>query len=216
MKAIKLLLLTFVIVISVKSVSAQSVQDVFNKKEMTWYGLDFSMAKFAGDFSQFNTTGVQTGSQIRDVYFRSWNNVVISEKEKYNFQVFFKKESVLVDLSSVDVLNNKVNSDSIIALAAPKPLSEAKIQEEVSKYDNKGKSGMGLVFIIESFDKISGLGTIHVTFFDIVSGKVLLTKRLQMQPKGFGLRNYWVSTAYAAMVQSKDKWKTWKKEAGVK
>jgi len=153
MKAIKLLLLTFII--SVKFINAQSTLDVFNKKEMTWYGLDFSLAKFAGDFSQFNTAGFQTGSQIRDVYFRSWNNVVISEKEKYNFPVFFKKETVPVDLSSVAILNNKVCSDSIIVLAAPKPFSEGKIQEEVSKYDNKGKSGLGLVFIIESFDKIS-------------------------------------------------------------
>lgn len=214
MRLIKLFLVIFVI--SVKSVSAQSVQDVFNQKEMTWYGLDFSMAKFVGDFSHFNSAGTKAGSQIRDTYFKSWNHIIVGERDKYDFLKFYKKEALMVDLESVEKINAKVDADKMMVWNTPEPLNEEKIQEAVHKYTKNEKSGLGLVFVVESFDKLAELASIHVTFFDIATGKILLTKKLQTKPRGFGLRNYWVGTAYSAMEESKKNWKNWKKEAGIK
>jgi hypothetical protein len=234
MNFIKLL---FVIsVINFSAVNAQNVQDVFLKKEMTWFGLDFSKAKFVGDFNEFgpisagggvikvqtgDTTKVLIGREsqakvIRDTYFRSWNNVVLNEKEKYNLPVFYNKQAVMVDVANIEKVNSNANLDSMMLPWGTLELSKEMINEAVNKYDNKGKSGLGLVFIVESFNKTIDLATIHVTFFDMSSNKVLLSKRIQTKPSGIGLRNYWVSSVHRAMEESKENWKKWKKEAGVK
>jgi hypothetical protein len=225
------------IVINFGHAIAQTKQDVFTKTEMVWYGLDFSQAKFVGEFNEIgpiqamggvvkvktgDTTIVTIGGGgsnaqvIRDNYFKAWNNVIINERDKYYLPEYYSKQAVKADLSAVEVLNAKVNPDSMMMTWGAVALTMEKIQEEVNKYDNKGKSGLGLVYIIESFDKILNLATIHVTFFDMATNKVLLVKRLKTQPHGAGLRNYWAASIREAMVESKKHWHKWKKEAGVK
>jgi hypothetical protein len=234
MKSILLFLIT--IVSQLISVNAQSVESVFKDKEMTWYGLDFSQAKFSGNFNEFgpipamggvvtvksgDTTIVSFGGQsegriIRDNYFKPWNYVILNEKEKYYLPEYYNKQAVKTDLSIVEPINAKVNPDSMMLPWGTVELTKEKIQEEVNRYDNKGKNGLGLVFIIESFNKTLDLATIHVTFFDMATNKVLLSKRLQTKPRGMGLRNYWATSIRGAMVESKEHWHKWKKEAGVK
>jgi hypothetical protein len=229
--------LFFVIIVSqLISANAQSVESVFKNKEMIWYGLDFSQAKFVGEFNEFgpiqamggvvkvktgDTTivtigGGSTAQVIRDNYFKAWNSVIINERDKYYLPDYYSKQAVKADLSVVEVLNAKVNPDSMMMTWGAVELSKEKIQEEVDRFDNKGKTGLGLVYIIESFNKTMNLATIHVTFFDMATNRVLLTKRLQTQPHGAGLRNYWAASIRGAMVESKDRWHKWKKEAGVK
>jgi hypothetical protein len=205
-----------VLVLNCGACFGQNVQDVFTKTEMTWYGLDFTKAKFVGDFSNFNTAGQQSATQLKGTYFRGWNAVVANEHEKYNLPVFYSKEKVNMEMSGVDALNATVNEDSMMMpWGTAKELTKGDIQNAVNKYKNNGKSGLGLTFIIESFDKAKELATIHVTFFDISTNKVLLIKKLQVAPRGIGLRNYWVSTVFFAMDECKANWKKWKKEAGV-
>ncbi|MES2733977.1 MAG: hypothetical protein V4714_19675 [Bacteroidota bacterium] len=196
--------------------------DVFNQKEMTWYGLDFSLAKFVGDFESAqveNITGIpsivnpENATQIRDKYFKSWNYVIEDEKEKYDLPTFFKKESVIYDLSAVEAVNLQVNPDSMMVTEAPKELSKNEIQGAIRKYKAKSFTGLGLVFLVESFNKISNIACIDLVFFDIASGDVLFAKRCKAKPAGFGLRNYWVRSALEVMILSKKSWKFWEKEA---
>jgi hypothetical protein len=229
-------LLVVLIVASFRASSAQTLQDVFTKTEMVWYGLDFSQAKFVGEFNEFgpvpamggvvkvqtgDTTkviiGGQNGAQVlRDNYFKPWNYVILKEKEKYNLPVYYRKKAVKADISAVENINSKVNPDSMLLSWGTIELTGERLEGAVNKYDNKGKSGLGLVYIVESFNKTLELAIIHVTFFDIATNKVLMSKRLQTKPGGIGLRNYWATSIYRAMQESKEQWKKWKKEAGVK
>jgi hypothetical protein len=202
-----------IIAFGLKIANAQSLQDVFEQKTMTWYGLDFSQAKFIGSFDPVTT---ENAAQIRDDYFKSWNAVIINEKDKYDLSKFYDKSSVINDISEVQAINAQVQTDNIMQAAAPAALTKEKIEEVVKKYNPKNKSGLGLVFIVESFDKPEAQGTMDVVFFDIASSKVLMTKRLQGKAAGFGLRNYWARTAYEVMKQSNKDWGKWKKEAGLK
>ena len=152
------------------------------------------------------------------------NALVVNEKEKFNFSKFYDKDSVIVDISEVEAINAQVHTDNIMQAVAPIALTRGKIEEIVKKYDPKNKSGLGLVFIVESFDKTvaiadmerEALGTIDLVFFDIASGNVLMAKRMQGIATGFGLRNYWSRPVYEVMKQSKKNWNRWKKEAGLK
>jgi len=214
MRQLKLLFFIFFLVTT--NLSAQAVQDVFTTKQMTWYGLDFSLAKFVGAFSNISYANNKGGWEIKDRYFNEWNSVVLNEREKYDLKRYYKKESVRYDLTDVNAVNGMVNADSIMPWNPPNPLTEVQLQSAVSRYDTKSKQGLGLVYIVELFDKSLNKGIIHVTFFDMASGKILLTKRIETEPGGFGLRNYWVRTAYETMVECEDNWKKWAKEAGVK
>jgi hypothetical protein len=229
-------LLFVLMVASFGAANAQSVEDVFYKKEMTWYGLDFTRAKFVGSFNEVGpipamggVVKVQTGDStrvtitgnsepevIRDNYFRLWNNVILNEKEKYNLPVYYKKQAVRSDLSIVDKLNAETNPDSMMLPWGTLELTKEQIQAEVNRYDNKGKSGLGLVYIVESFNKSMELATVYVTFFDMATNKVLIANRLQTKPRGMGLRNYWATAIHRVMVESHEHWKQWKKEARVK
>jgi len=209
-------LLFFMFLLANLSLKAQSVEDVFKQKQMTWYGLDFSMAKFVGSFSNISYASNKGGWEIKGRYFNEWNSVVLNEREKYDLRRFYKKENVKYDLTDVNAVNAMVNPDSIMPWNPPSPLTDAQLQSAVSRYDTKSKQGLGLVYIVELFDKSLNKGIIHVTFFDMASGKVLLTKRIETEPGGFGLRNYWARTAYETMEECADEWKKWAKAAGVK
>jgi hypothetical protein len=233
MKFLKLFIV-FVFTLHI-SLNAQSVESVFNNKEMTWYGLDFSKAKFVGEFNEFGHitarggivkvvsgdstqitfVGNSEGRSVKDNYFRLWNNVIMNEKEKYNLPLYYNKQAVHADISIIENLNSKTNPDSMMLPWGTLELSKEQIQEEVNRYNNNGKSGLGLVYIVESFNKTMEVATIHVTFFDMASNKVLLSRRLQTKPRGIGLRNYWATSIHRAMVTSKENWNKWKKEARV-
>jgi hypothetical protein len=208
--------LLVVLLFTTSTSQAQSVQDVFTTKQLTWYGLDFSLAKFVGEFNMISAANPKDATQVRDVLMDDWNDIIVREKTKYDLRKFYKKDEVLTNLAPVQTLNDKIDTDIIMAQNAPAALEEEKIQAALKKYGSASQGGIGLVFVVESFNKDEELGTIHITFFDTKSNKILLIKRLQTKPGGFGLRNYWVRTAYEAMNESSKNWKKWAAEAGVK
>ena len=211
MKQLKIFVIVLILIIS-KFANAQSVADVFNSNTLTWYGLDFSHARFIGDFGPI--VG-KNGNVLRDGFFSPWNSTVIKEIKKYDFAKYYDKDSFDTNLGDVETINSKVDASNIIVSTPPTPFTESILQNEVNKYA-KGKSGLGLVYIIEVFNKAAVSGIINVVFFDKSSGKILLTKRIQSKPAGFGVKNYWLKSVLETMVTSKEEWKMWKKESGVK
>ncbi len=90
-------------------------------------------------------------------------------------------------------------------------LGEDEVKKIISEYDITGKEGIGLVFIMESFNKNKELGYIWVTFFDLETKEVLLSNKMSGKPGGFGIRNYWAKSYYNVMKSiEKKKWKAWK------
>ena len=70
-----LIILSFLVV---KSVSfSQSTTDV------VWFGIDFTQARLVG------SEGFTDVQKIKDYYFNEWNNVVVTESDKYNIQKYF-------------------------------------------------------------------------------------------------------------------------------
>lgn len=207
MRIFKILFVIFLI--SSEVAFSQTSQDVFTSKTIVYYGLDFSKTKFIGEFSDITPSNA---SELRDIYFVKWNNVIISESDKYNLKKFYKKDSVIVDLNPVAMINKEVDPDSLFVYEVPQKLKLAQIQNMVNRYQIKEQSGVGLVFIIESFDKTKETGRMCVTFFDIATRKILLSKRIEAMAQGFGLRNHWIKTVHTAMVDCSYNWKAWRKE----
>jgi len=198
MKKLFALLLTMCSVIF----AASAQQELLQSTEVVWYGIDFSHSKFIGEFSQFSDAGTKSSEEIQVKYFPAWNNIVITESEKYNIKKFYGFDEVKTDLELVKKNNAAADIDAIFDQAAKNDLSEEKVQKIISSYQISGKKGLGLVFIVDNFNKTEEQGSIYVTFFDLATKKVLLTKLYVGKPGGFGLKNYWARVVYNVMEAS--------------
>jgi hypothetical protein len=194
--------------------NAQSFQEVAQAKSITWFGLDFSHTKLIGNFTQFDDKGEKTGQEIRDKYFTAWNNLLLKEKEKYDFQKPYKKDQVEYDLDIVQKRNSAVNADAIYSQKSEdkNKLTKEEIEKIIKEY-NSAKKGIGLVYIVDNFDKNAEEGVMWVTFFDIPSRKVLLTERFSGKPGGFGIKNYWARSVLEVIEDSGKEYKTWIKKS---
>ncbi len=192
------------------SSKSQSTEDVFTSNTVIWFGLDFSSAKMIGP------EGFTNPEEIVNRFFRSWNNLILNEQNKYDIKSFFRKNNVIYDLKVVTKRNSKVNPDELVIESwESHEITKDEIQEIINEYDSD-KSGLGLVFIIESFNKIEDIGTMHVTFFDIESSEVLLSRKKQGESGGFGLRNYWARSYYNVMLECEEKYEEWEHLRGEK
>ena len=191
------------------SVTAQDADMVFTSNSMTWFGFDYSEAYFIG------TEGFTNPDDIKSRYFDSWNNLILNEPGKFDIGKFFYKDEVENDLSVVSKRNAGVdiNNRVINDLSEAVPLDENKVRKMINEFEFGGSpEGLGLVFIVESYNKISATGTYYVTFFDISTRKVLLIKRMEGKAKGFGVRNYWVGSYYAVMKSANKMYEKWENE----
>lgn len=189
------------------SVFAQSTKNFFEKDDLVWYGLDFSKAKMVGgDF------GAQPW-EIKERFFKEWNYVILDQPEKFNLPKFFRKTAVYKDLSAVEARNKEVNEKNLMSYNESEITAED-IAKVVKQYKGgEKKAGTGLVFVIENFNKPSKRATAWVTFFDIATKKVLLTKKMSAEPSGYGLRNYWIGAIFRMMSRINEKeYNLWRAE----
>jgi hypothetical protein len=171
---------------------AQTLKDVFNNSEspLTYLGIDFSKARLLD---------VGNADDIRNRLYASINNLIIDEPKKFDLKGAFKKSDISSDLSAVTKNNAKVNLNDIISTnqADFNRLKESDISDIVKALDISGKSGVGVLFVMEAMRKLDKKGdaAIWVTFVDMKTKKVLMTERLEENAKtAFGFRNYWAST----------------------
>ncbi len=192
------------LVFSFFSKGQYTTADVFKVDNITWYGLDFSNIKLIG------SAGFTDPYAIKNKFFNSWNNLIITETEKYNIAGFFHKSSVANDLSIVKERNKLPDPDELV-INTDYSFGEDEVKKIISEYDITGKEGIGLVFIMESFNKTEERGYMWITFFNIETKEVLLSKKMNGKAGGFGIRNYWAKSFYNVMKSiGKKEWKAWK------
>lgn len=193
-------------------IQAQHAADVFKAAEINWYGLDFTRIKLRGQFTQIGTTGFKNENEIRDVYFEAWNNIVVYQPEKYDLVKTFRTNNVPYDLGMINKRNSQAEvKDMFSSNSSDAAVDEAHVKKMVSHYQTDKKTGIGCVFIMESFDKGREEGTMWVTFFDLGSKKVLFTERMVEKAGGIGLKNYWIRTVYNALIRiQKTQYRAWK------
>lgn len=176
---------------------SQSAHDLFDpqKPDITYLGIDYSHVKLIGNFSEFMEAGNRNVLDIRDRYFNSWNMVVVNEREKYNIGKMLRKSDVFYDIEMIKMINSKTNLEELEGLNCEKFTLED-IQEFVSAYDFSEKSGTGVVFIAECLNKSAIEAIYHFVAIDMATSKVVFHRRLRGEPKGFGLRNYWINSLH--------------------
>lgn len=189
----KIGLLIFAILVSIISINAQ---DSF-KKEVAWMGLDFTEAKLltSADFTD--------PVAIKNNLLVSWNNIILKESEKFDVAGFFEIETLTYDLETVKERNQSIDPDKLVVDNSPEKFEIQKVESIISQYPKS--SGIGLVFIVESFNKPDATGTFWATFFNRETLEIISTKKLQGEPSGVSIRNFWANSIYKAMKSNGNK-----------
>lgn len=187
----------------------QELKDIFDPEaKLTWLGLDFTGVKLIGDRERFGSL-----SDTRHL-IEAWNDILVKERDKYNAGRAVDKRHVNealevtkehnANLELLDLFSN--NKGDYLHL------NPDLVKTIVSEYDFKGNTGLGLMFIIESFSKLDQEASAWVTFVNMGSNTVLLTERVYGEPGGAGMRNYWANSIHNMMERMRSKeFKAWRK-----
>ena len=207
----KKIILSLLVLASGTFAKAQDAKSALSSTEIVWFGLDFTKAKFVGAFDQGAGIAPATGSDMKTKWIPSWNALVVNEPQHFDFKKSFRKDNVIYDLKSINELNNKIDVDACMVYNEGN-IERSEIDGMVKNYKaDVKKSGIGLSFIVENFNKTTQTGTMYVTFFDIATKKVLVCEKMSGKGAGIGMRNYWAATIKAILKQiDATEYKNWK------
>jgi hypothetical protein len=194
------------------AVFAQDKRDIFSPStDITWLGVDFSGAKLIGDRERLGSE-----SDIRHL-LEAINELIIKEADKYNVAAAIQKKSVENGTQVAIEHNAELDVMSMLSTDGKDHihLNPASIEEIISTYDFKGLTGIGLIFNVESFNKLIEEGSFWITFVNMNTKEVLFTERLVAPPSGFGMRNFWAGAVNGAIAKIKKKeFENWRKKHG--
>ncbi len=188
----------------------QTKSDVFKEDvPVTWLGLDFSTAKLIGDREKFGSE-----SDVRHM-LDAWNDLILKESDKYNIAKAIGRKKVDNAIEVTKDHNSEVDVMAMFSEDAKDYLhvKTSDVEEIISGYDFKGKGGIGLMFIVESFSKLNDEGSIWVTFVNMDSKEVLFTEHLVNNPGGAGVRNFWAGCINGVITKmQKKEFEMWRKK----
>jgi hypothetical protein len=169
---------------------SQDRSKVMSEKSIAWYGVDFSIGKF--------TLVTENPAVIVNQYLKAINSLILAEPNKFDLKTFFNKNEVTNDLEQVTERNEKIDPSALVVSDEHK-ITLDDVKAEIKKYNTKGKSGMGLVFIAENLNKTTQMGSFYVCFFDIATKEIIDARQMTGKAAGFGFRNYWSGSIYNIM-----------------
>ncbi len=191
---------------------SQTLKEFFAKKSevpLFYLGIDFSKTKLLDHGNP---------EAIRGGLYDGMNQVVVNEQSKYDVKSAFKRKDFDYDLGAVKKSNATANADDILSTNSSdfKRFKESDVTDIVKKLDISGKTGIGLVFVVEALRKVEKKGdaAIWVTLIDMKSKKILMTERVESKVKGgIGFKNFWVSGIRGLLDDIEDdKYEEWQKK----
>ena len=172
-------------------INAELFSDFLTYREVTWLGVDFSKARFTRSGFQFTQEVIQR-------YFNDWNMLIISDQKKYDVRMSFRKPIMQYDLSWVTKRNKAVKINNLLSdfITIDAVYSDEAIIGYVQGSIFPHVSEYSILFIVESFDEHTKLGTVWVVIVQSNTRRVVLCEKFMKTPSGFGLRNYWGRVFY--------------------
>ncbi|HNY14118.1 MAG TPA: hypothetical protein PKI12_01170, partial [Bacteroidales bacterium] len=71
--------------------------------------------------------------------------------------------------------------------------------------------GIGLVFFVETLDKVREKGIMWVAFFNLADRNLLFAEKMSGVAGGISFRNHWARSVYEVIIQIKDnRYAEWK------
>ena len=160
----------------------------------TFLGLDFGMARMIG------THGFNNPAALPERLFYSWNLILHKEAAKYDVRGAWRVKNYRTHFDWNADRNKRVSLNGLVT-NAPYFMDEATIRNYVQGYyDYIPGKGIGVTFIVESFNKLDENAYIWVTFFDIETKQVIFATRRTGRARGMGIRNYWANAVHSVIL----------------
>ncbi len=175
---------------------------IFDADEVVWFGIDFSKVQLIG------SEGFTNPQDIKERFFKSWNKLINHESDKYNFQETYGFTTVHRDTATADARNKLPDYEKLVSESKRQELSKKDAIEICKAYKSEvHQAGLGLVYIVDDFNKKTKSAEIWVVFFDLATHDIVMAKEYETEAGGFGLRNYWARTFYELQNISKKEYK---------
>ncbi|WP_148089633.1 hypothetical protein [Chitinophaga lutea] len=208
----KIVMPLLALVMSVSAASAQSAKDVFDKSvKLTYLGLDFTKARIIGD-------AAAKVDEIVDNHYPNINQKVVNESKKFDIAEAFDREEVGTALGPVNKRNAKIDADKVKSDDSDdyQSMKPEDVTALVKGFDFEGKTGIGILIVMDGFNKTKKEVSGFVTLVDMKAKKVLFTDRVEGGlGMGFGYTNVYL-TGIKKMIDEikKKKYKEWKSTYG--
>jgi len=171
-------------------INEQQYSNFLTDKEITWMGIDFSLA-------QFTQKSFNLPKDVLNYYFNDWNLLIISDHKKYNIRTSFRKPIMYFNLSWVSKKNKQIKPQMVKEhIEVTSMLSSQKIIEYVQTMQFPSNSLYALLMVVEAFDEVSKTASIWVVVANTKTKETILCERFIKNPSGFGTKNYWARTFY--------------------
>nr|WP_129731077.1 hypothetical protein [Parabacteroides goldsteinii] len=170
-------------------VNAQEKANLKDIEELTFFGVDFSMAKVYG--------ADETTEQFKDAFY-GINTLFQREPKKYDLDKAFDAK-VTLDLTTAQDLIEQIKKADFVAQDTGYELTDEEIAEHIRHFNTGDAQGYGAVFIAGLLNKGKGQATYNVVVFDIATKDIVLNKQFTEKARGFGLRNFWAYSVYKTL-----------------
>jgi hypothetical protein len=166
--------------------------------EITWFGLDYSLVKFIGFSSDFSDL-----ENIRGHYFRSWNELIQMESDKYDIRGALGVREVSYEMEIAIARSEQRDMGDIIQTDSYS-IDSRQLASVITTYTNHSMDRIGALIVMETLNKIQEESTMWLAVFNISTGEILHIKRYSGKPGGFGFRNYWARSYYNVLKSLKE------------
>ena len=170
-------------------VNAQDKTRLKDIDKLTFFGVDFSMAKVYG--------ADETAEQFKDAFY-GINTLFQREPKKYDTAKAFDAV-VTTDLETSRNLIEQIKKADLFASDDSYELTDEEIAEHIRQFNTGNANGYGAVFIAGLLNKGKTQATYNVVVFDIASKDIILNRQFTERARGFGLRNYWAYSVYKTL-----------------
>lgn len=181
----------------------QTKSELFHSEKISFYGLDFTFAKFVAHKKLPNP------EELLNRYYTEWNHMYLDEYDGYDMRRPFKKKYVYYD-TLVYSINAQINPADILAKEAV-DLELKQIREHIKSYSDLSKEGFGMVYIVESINASDKYLSAWLTFFDLKTGDLVFSEPIRVKAKGRNFKFLWESAFDELYLESKDSYRVWYK-----
>lgn len=175
-------------------VSAQNKVNAEDITELTFFGVDFSLARVYG--------ADESGEQFKTA-FTGINNLITSEPKKYDVPKAFPRKNVTVYLKPSLALIPDIDVSELFTSSNNYRLSPEELAAQIRKLNTDGFEGYGAVLVAGLLDKGKARATYHLIVFDIDTKEIVSDRVFTEKARGFGLRNYWAHSVYEVLKKAK-------------
>ena len=166
-----------------------SAKDVFDCKEVKFYGFDFSAVKVADQ--------KRMGQDLKS-YFFGLSEYLHEHLSDEKLGKWIRK-TVTSDFNPTFVINKSMNNENIVT-ASQQRIPKDSLQDMVNKYVLPDRNGIGYVFIFECLDSYEKAASAYEVFFDISTKKILWSEyESKHDGNSYNRMRDWNATTFMAL-----------------